>query len=324
MKFLILSKSETDPATRYRVRPVSVALREQGDEVVEVAEPSFVMQLRLLLEIRNYDVVFVQRKLFNQFFIRSLHLIAKRIVFDFDDAVFSRSNGEQSKTRENRFRSTLKSASLVLAGNSFLVAAATRYADNVHLIPTCVDTSRYAPVVDKADQLTLVWIGSESTSRYLKSHCDILNAIGRAFPGTRLKVISDFEFKLEDLEVVNVPWSVETEVFELASSHIGIAPMVDDVWTRGKCALKVIQYMAAGLPVVSSNAGANGDVVRHGETGFLATTEQQWLNAIEQLCQVDRRDNMGEAGRQRAIEQYAMDQTTNKVLELISQANIRP
>lgn len=317
MRVLFLTKSKHDPATRYRAEPVMSKLRSRGCEVDEMEEPSFFSQPALLARLGGYDVVFIQRKLFNGFFLTLLASLARKVVYDFDDAVFCRSSGEVSRTRAGRFTRTVSKADLVLAGNRFLRDEALEFNKASQLIPTCVDPSRYDMNVEKPERFTLVWIGSTSTSRYLESHRKILEAVGERLPDIRLKVISDFNFDLNNMDVVNVAWSPESEIRELAASHIGIAPMTDDRWTRGKCALKIIQYMAAGLPVVSSSVGANRDVVIHDETGFLVDDEQSWCKAIDQLQSEALQERMGAAGRQLVRGGYSMDETADKVARLI-------
>ncbi len=318
MRVLFLTKSKTDAATRYRADPVMQRLRALDCVVDQMEEPGFFSQMLLLVTVNRYGCVFIQRKLFNGFFSVLLRSFARKIVYDFDDAVFCRSNGEVSATRSRRFARVTSSADLVLAGNEFLLMEASRFSRNVKLVPSCVDVDRYKPETEKPDQLTLVWIGSSSTSRYLESHRDTLEAIGKQFDRIQLKVISDFEFSLEHMRVINISWSEEAEAMELAKSHIGIAPMTDDQWTRGKCALKIIQYMAAGLPVVSSPVGANKEVVQQGETGFLADDKSAWCQAVRELQSRQLREQMGNAGRHAALDQFSMSKKADEVAGFIS------
>ena len=118
------------------------------------------------------------------------------------------------------------------------------------------------------------------------------------------------------MDVVNVAWTLESEASQLSSAHIGIAPMSDNPWTRGKCALKVIQYMAAGLPVISSNAGANREVVVQGETGLLADSADDWLRAIELLSgNESERNRLGSGGRQRMLQHYSSQTVLDSITE---------
>lgn len=324
MKILILAKAADDPATRYRVAPLVATLQARDDAVQVSYEPGFAEQLLILGRAPAYDLVFIQRKLFSPWFVRLLGLFARQLVFDFDDAIFLRSNGSASVTRSRRFNATIGSASLVLAGNEYL-ASVTREVSvprlpQVSVIPTAVPVERYKFNEPKLPEFTLVWIGSHSTSRYLESHRSIFEAIGRAHPEIVLRVIGDFEFELEHLSVENVAWSAATEVQAIGVCHVGIAPMTDDRWTRGKCALKVIQYMAAGLPVISANVGANAQVVVQGETGYLTDTQSQWLGAVGELkASSELRGRMGQAGRQRAITHYSTAAVNARLVGLLDE-----
>ncbi|MBL6690643.1 MAG: glycosyltransferase family 4 protein [Pseudomonadales bacterium] len=316
MKALFIGKSAHNPSTRYRLEPVAQWLREAGHEVMVSYEPGFFEQLKLLLAAGSVDVVFIQRKLLSGLMVRLLRSRVSRMTFDFDDAVFLRSNGLVSETRISRFKTVVSLSDHIFAGNRYLCDAAMRYGESPEITPTCVDVVRYEPAVRKLEEFTLVWIGSSSTSRYLESIREELEEIGRQLPRIRLRVIADFEFSLEHMEVDNVTWSEELEVSALKECHVGIAPMKDDNWTRGKCALKVIQYMAAGLPVVSSDVGANRDVLEEGETGFLVSGRNQWSSTINRLeASAETRARMGANAREQAEQRYSLTMISKKVAD---------
>ncbi len=320
MKCLLMGKSEANPATRYRLRPLLEILRARGDEVITAYEPDFQSQLQLSLFGGKYDLVFIQRKLLSVPMLWLLRRRTRHLVFDFDDAIFLRSSGVPSRTRRRKFRVTISAADLVFAGNSYLVEAAGEHSGRIDLLPTSVDVDRYHPRENKLPGFTLVWIGSRSTSRYLASHRDMLEALGAAIPDLTLRVIGDFTFSLNNMAVENVPWSALDETRLLEESHVGIAPMDDDRWTRGKCALKVIQYMAAGLPVVSSAVGANRDVISHGETGYLAASAADWIKAVQTLhASRALRTEMGTAARHAAASGFSRQAFTSQLLAGVDQ-----
>jgi len=308
LKFLFLGKGVNEASTRYRIQPIFDCLEKEGHQVEFLStELGFLPKLALAWRASEYDLVFIQRKLFPAWFVRLLKVRISRLVFDFDDAIFLKSSGESSSSRYRKFQSACQVADLVLAGNEYLATAAQKLSNKVKVVPTTVDTAAYVTDADKASAITLVWIGSSSTRRYLDMLTPVLDSLGQRLPNLTLKVIADFEFHLDGLNVQNIKWSAECEVAELTSSHIGIAPMINNGWTRGKCALKVIQYMAAGLPVVSDRCGANQEVILAVETGFLADNENDWIEAITQLVESDDlRAQMGAAGRTRAQQLYNM------------------
>jgi glycosyltransferase involved in cell wall biosynthesis len=144
----------------------------------------------------------------------------------------------------------------------------------------------------------LAWIGSEATLPSLDQAQARLAAAGKALPGLELRVICDRSIPLAGIRVVFRPWSSASEASELAEADIGISWLPDDLWSRGKCGLKVLQYMAAGLPVVANPVGMNRRMVVHGRTGMLAATPSEWARAIRQLAlDPGLRQRMGEAGR---------------------------
>lgn len=315
MNFLFLGKGVNEASTRYRIHPIADHLQNGGHQVsFRSSEMNLLQKLRLLFQARQFDLVFIQRKLFPVWFVKLLGKRVRRLVFDFDDAIFVKSSGEVSKARDKKFAATCRAADLVLAGNDYLAAEANQYSTHVLVSPTAVDVQCYESERVKDATTTLVWIGSSSTRRYLDMLTPVLDALGQRLPNLTLKVIADFEFHLDSLTVKNIPWSVNAETAELSSSHIGIAPMVNNAWTRGKCALKVIQYMAAGLPVVSDRCGANQTVITEGKTGFLVDNETDWMEAIVELVEnPERALQMGHLGRLRAQEHFDLPQVAESV-----------
>ena len=309
MRFLFLGKGYEEASTRYRVRPVADCLTRRGHEVTfRSTDSGLLSRLQLLIFASQFDLVFVQRKLFPVWFVTVLRRRVRRLVFDFDDAIFVKSSGAPSKSRQKKFHAICQASDLVVAGNQYLSALAQPWARLVEVVPTAVRSANYSTNIAKHSQPTLVWIGSSSTRRYLDLLTPVLDQLANRHPDLQLKVIADFDLSLESMPVKNVRWTQMGEAEELAASTIGIAPMVNNAWTRGKCALKVIQYMAAGLPVISDRCGANQEVIVEGETGFLADNEQDWVDGVSRLlADAELRKTMGEAGRLRAETDYQLD-----------------
>ncbi|HLJ96429.1 MAG TPA: glycosyltransferase family 4 protein [Gemmataceae bacterium] len=263
--------------------------------------------LRLERSLRHADVVVLQRKLLPSWCLYLLRRAARVLVFDFDDAIFLRDSyspkGLHSPRRLQRFAATVETADLVVAGNSYLRDQARRWQsdDRIRVIPTCVDPASY-PLAEHrraGEGVKLVWIGSSSTLTGLASIRPLLEKLGAQVPGLRLKLVCDRFWTLQHLSVVRCPWTQEGEAGALADADIGISWLPDDFWSRGKCGLKILQYMVAGLPVVANPVGIQTELVRHGETGFLAETPEQWLEAIGRLTHDPQlRRRMGQAGRQ--------------------------
>ena len=322
MNVLFVTKGIDDPATRYRVLPLESRFRADGI-VTTICDNTDGLsgKIRLLAMASDADLVFIQRKLFSRGLIRLLKRICNKIVFDFDDAIFCRSNGQPSPTRMKRFQATIAASELVLAGNQYLQDQCSPVPTIV--VPTPVDEQRYHQVAEKDAGTVMVWVGSRSTSKYLEAHRETFEAIGEETSGVVLKIIADFEFTLSNLKVENIPWAAETEAAQIASSHIGIAPMIDNTWTRGKCALKIIQYMAAGLPVISSRVGANQEVVVQGETGLLVDSTDEWVAAVRRLAESKAdRDRMGAAGFKRMKASYSQQAVVESIVRNFKENNL--
>jgi glycosyltransferase involved in cell wall biosynthesis len=266
-------------------------------------------------ELRHADVVILQRKLPHPWQRYLLRRAARFLVFDLDDAVFVRDSyaarGLHSGSRLRRFAALVRVADAVAAGNSFLHDQAARWAERtrLHVIPTCVAPEHY-PLAEHrraGDGVRLVWVGSASTLRGLEAVRPLLEEIGRRLPGLSLKLICNRFLQLEHLPVEPCPWTEAGEAREIAAGDIGISHIPDDLWSRGKCGLKVLQYMAAGLPVVANPVGVHPEMIRHGETGLLASTPERWIEAIRRLAHDPAlRRQMGRAGRQRVAREYSV------------------
>lgn len=320
-KILFIAKKSSNAATRYRALQYFPYFETHGWQPLHIIASSSPKQwLNVLRQAKQVDAVVVVRKLFAKPLLFLLRLFARKLIFDFDDAIFVNDDGSFSKQRQRGFCSVTKSCDYTWAGNSYLAEQAKKYCENTTIIPTAIEHKRYALEAAKpTDYFDLVWVGSSATKKYLQEILPTLEAIGKKFPDVRLKIIADFDLATNHIQVIPIQWSASTEVKEIASSHVGIAPMIDNAWTRGKCALKVIQYMAAGLPVISSAASANKDIVLDGITGFLVNDQASWLNAVQQLKENSSlRHNMGMNGQQRVTEHYSVEKTFEKMLKLLT------
>ena len=314
---LFISKGEDSASTRYRAFTYFPYLQDAGWRTEHLtASQGPLQRLKILRRASQVDVVVIIRKTLSPLFLQLLRKASRRLVFDFDDAIFVRSNGQPSKRREQGFHRTMAVCDAVWAGNRYLADAAARINGNVSVMPTSIRPEKYAIKVDKSqDHLDLVWIGSDSTRKYLLEAMPVMETLAQRYPQLRLKIIADFDLDTSHLRTLPVAWSETVEARELASSHIGIAPMPDNPWTRGKCALKILQYMAAGLPVVASPVGVNIDAVTDGETGYLVEGEKRWMTQLEKLLlDATLRERLGGMGRQRVTEDYSECITAQKML----------
>jgi glycosyltransferase involved in cell wall biosynthesis len=309
MKLVALVKSLDDVCYRYRLLPFETRLRERGWEIsVKCFSDSWFRLLPWIRTIGDADVVLLQRRLLRVSEVWLLRRMARRLVYDFDDAIFYRSSNStktrRSYRREKRFAAMVQAADAIIAGNDFLAKLAGRFTDpaKVRRIPTCVRSEGYLPsqYPTQPNNPRLVWIGSASTVKTLQSAAIHLQAVVRAVPKAQLKLICDVFPEDLPIAVIQCPWSAKREAAELADAAVGISWLPDDPWSQGKCGLKVLQYMAAGLPVVANSVGVHREIVVHERTGFLADTPEEWARAVRALAQdANLRRAMGEEGRKR-------------------------
>lgn len=301
-------------STRYRVLQYFPALEEAGirHEIRALSKTSRDW-LGLLRQVRAADVVFVQKKLFSPVEISLLRRLSKRLIYDFDDAVMYKDvpAGDRQQARQHRrFAATARRADLLIAGNDYLCEEASAFRRPTIMIPTPLDMSRYTPRPEKVNasrEVVLGWIGSRGTLKYLKEISPALESVGEQLPGVSLKIVADDFFDLEHMPVIKKNWSSADEIADLHSFDIGLMPLVDDIWTRGKCGFKLLQCMAVGLPVVCSPVGANRQIVADGIDGYWASSQQDWVEKITALVRnADFSRAMGQHGRQKVQQFYSL------------------
>jgi glycosyltransferase involved in cell wall biosynthesis len=324
MHWIGLVESPKHVCCRYRLAAFKEWWEQAGCSLELRALPrSWWGRLRLFRELAGRNVI-LQRRLLPGWQLARLRHAATRLVFDFDDAVFLRDSYSAKGLHDSRrlecFAATMRSCDAVAAGNVFLQDQSLRWAGGlVHLIPTCVDANHYpqAAHTRPAGSAELVWVGSSSTLQGMEQALPLLEVLGRRLRGLQLKLVCDRFLDCHYLPVTPCPWRQESEPADIASADVGISWVPDDLWSRGKCGLKVLQYMAAGLPVVCNPVGVHVEMVRHGETGFLGETAEQWVEAIGRLAHDPAlRKRMGQAGRQVVESGYSAESGARRWLVL--------
>jgi glycosyltransferase involved in cell wall biosynthesis len=318
MKALALVEAPEHVCCRYRIRAFEPALARAGWSLdLRPIERSFLGRAHQLAALVPADTVILQRKLLPRWQLRLLRRRARRLVFDFDDAVLYRDSydprGPDCPRRTRRFAATVQMCDLVIAGNDFLADCALRAgapAEAVRVIPTCIPVERYRPRAHEGPARTgleLVWIGSSSTLKGLEQERLLWDHVAESVPGVRLRLISDRRADLGAMPVVAVAWSQASEARELAAADAGVTFVPDDLWSRGKCGLKVLQYMAAGLPVLANPVGVHTEMIRPGISGFLPATPSAWAAAARTLAEDPAlRQRMGLAARRTVETEYAV------------------
>jgi len=316
MQLVALVQSPDHVCYRYRVAAFADALRRRDIVLqAEVLARGLLARLRQFARLRRAEGVLLQRRLLPVGQLAFLRRTARRLIFDVDDALWQRDSfhrkGARSSQRLFRYWATVTVADRVIVGNRYLRHRTADYTDpeKVSLIPTCVDPSLYRLAAHQraGSSIRLVWIGQRSTLPSLRCAEEQLARVAVRLPGLRLRVISDHFPSLRSIRVETCRWSQQSETARLAESDVGISWLPNDQWSLGKCGLKVLQYMAAGLPVVANRVGIHNELIHHGVTGFLADTPQQWEKAVVTLaCDPCLRATMGKAARRLVERRYSV------------------
>jgi glycosyltransferase involved in cell wall biosynthesis len=343
---------EVAPSQRYRIEQWSPYLREMGIEVTfqSFASPSL---SRLLyergrwaakatemarglarrfseaLQAKRYDAVFLQREgalIGPAWSERLLRARQPALVYDFDDAIYlpyvSPTNRYLSYLKFPwKTRTLCRIAAAVVAGNDHLAAYASRYNDHVFVVPSTVSLREYQErPVPTADRIPVVgWTGSHSSVAYLAVVREALQELRRRRP-FRLLVVGVEHFEIPGVEVECRPWSAASEVRDLWDMDVGIMPLPDEPWARGKCGMKAIQYMGIGIPAVVSPVGANREIVQDGVTGFHAATRAEWVEKLDLLLNdAGLRERLGRAARGSVRALYSAEAQAPRVAEILRQ-----
>jgi glycosyltransferase involved in cell wall biosynthesis len=310
-------------------------MRFYGGRYINARIIDFTALLGTLLRISSaarYDIVFIQRGLPDMMSFPWLEILlrkySKRLIYDYDDALYLRwklRNGAvTSKAQEKSLRTIFKMSDHIIAGNRHL-ADYTGCPDKTSYLPTSIDTDKFRPrEAPRKNESTLIigWTGTSGNYSYLYPLNKVFKKLASEFPGLIIKIISEKDpdrNKLNGAPVRYVSWNKEDEVAQLADIDIGLMYLDKKEWAMGKCGFKLIQYMALGKPVVASRIGANVDIVKDGENGFLAESEEDWYDALTMLIKDrDLRERMGEKARATIEKAYSIKHNSSIFLALLN------
>ena len=248
----------------------------------------------------------------------------KPIIFDYDDAIFHNYDQHESGLVRHflgrKLQSTIGGAEIVTAGNAYLADYARSFCPRVEIVPTVVDLNAYSrrPKPFSASVLTIGWIGTPSTwIEYMAPIMPLMIKEAEA-AGARIAAVGAGRAAAAHPFLDNLQWTEETEVARIHAMDIGIMPLTDTPWARGKCGYKLIQYMACGIPVIASPVGVNTEIVEHGVNGFLASSDAEWAEALQTLLRdANLRARMGEAGRRKVEREYSLQVWGPRVAQML-------
>ena len=338
-------------STRQRVLQYCPALRDAGIEVhhfpllsddyvreIATGEKSsrlaiaaaYGRRIRQLLAAQSFDVLWIYAELFPYLpatFEKLASVRGKPIVYDFDDAFFQPYDDHPRtvvrRMLSGKLKPLLGRAAACCCGNQYLRDYARPLCANSIVVPTVVDTDKYRPAVDaRTHPLTIGWIGSPSTWVNVRPLLPVLEQAAKEHDA-RIRVVGAGVAGRNDRSpyVDFVDWNEDREVADVQAMDVGIMPLLDLPFQRGKSGYKIVQYMACGLPVVASPVGVNSTILRDGETGFLASTSHEWAGALDRLLRDGSlRERLGQAGRARAVESYSLASQTPRLIEVFRSA----
>jgi glycosyltransferase involved in cell wall biosynthesis len=285
-----------------------------------------------LRDASQFDVVFIYREVLPIGPPLAERLLTARarpaVVFDFDDAIYLPSVSEANRLigalkMPRKVETIVRRSRHVIAGNEHLASYARRFNPAVTMIPTCVDTSRFVPAPTSArrDPPVVGWIGSPTTAPYLRSLAPVLERTAACHPFVFRASGTGEPFQLDRVHVDNQEWSLDREVELFNTCDVGVYPLADDEWARGKCGFKAIQFMACGVPVVASPVGVNRDIIQDGVNGFLASNEREWTEKLGRLLSdAALRRRFAEAGRATIEARYSLLRNAPLVEETLRRA----
>jgi len=318
--FLILGRDK--PSSRKRALDSLEYLRSRGHEVEARVFPSgLVGRMRLLGVMSRFDVVVLQKKLPDPAYFALMKRANGNMVYDYDDAVMFHEVERREPLKGRflqRFSSVAESCRGVIAGNRYLAEfalAARGGEDGVIILPTPVDIGVYnIKNYINYKGLTIGWIGTKGNIKHLRKLAGPLTIFFKSHPDAVLRVVSDAAPDMPGLPLDFKPWRAEDEADDLRSFDIGVMPLSDDIWTRGKGGYKLLQYMASGVPAVAAPVGINSDIIKDGVNGFLAGDDDSWVNSLSALADDPAlRERVGRAGRETVERDYSLSHYNHRL-----------
>ncbi|MCB0497774.1 MAG: glycosyltransferase family 4 protein [Cyclobacteriaceae bacterium] len=348
--FIGMHRFDRSPSQRYRFEQYFKYLETNGiecvlsplisekDDNVLYSQGNYIGKLGIFLKswiirtkdvkgANEFDYIFIQREAFmtgTTYFEKRFAKSKAKLIFDFDDSIWLEDKNEANSKlsflkRPSKTVDIIRLCNTIVAGNEYLANYARQFNKNVVIIPTTIDTNWYTPKPKPAREKVIIgWSGSFSTIKHFESAIDALLVIREKYGDmVAFKVIGDTNYKNESLGIIGQKWQSQTEVQDLQDIDIGIMPLPDTDWTRGKCGLKGLQYMGLAIPTIMSPVGVNKEIIDHGTNGFLASTIKEWVDCLSQLIESkELREKMGAAGRQTVEKHYSIEANKKKYLEL--------
>lgn len=282
-----------------------------------------------ILKAGSYDAVYIQKDVLPSFYLFILKRLNKSIIFDLDDALYENHATVKPsmfsldniffRIRKNNLNKILLSAKAVTVTVPYLAEYVKTYNENVHVITGPIDCSAYRPVPRRNHDKTVIgWIGSPVTVKYVKDILPVLTELQKKYPDIEIHIVGSNPFDAGDLKIKFFDWFEEKEIGLLSQFDIGIMPLTDDKWSKGKGGLKILQYFAMGIPVVCSPVGINEELVTDGTNGYHAHTSDEWVDRLGKLIEnKPLREEFGKAGRKTVEEKFDLIKAVDYIEDII-------
>lgn len=348
--FLTLHRKNRSPGQRFRHEQYLEYLEEKGFEItysnmlnskqdkifygsgnslkkIAIGFSSIWTRLKNIFGANRYDYIFIYRDafFFGVFFEWLFKQSKAKLIFDFDDSIWLHDeNPHQSLFQKlknpDKTGTIISYCDLTIAGNEYLASYAYKHSRNVSIIPTTIDLVEYSKVdpIKTNEGICIGWSGSFSTIKHFESALEPLNVLKEKY-GDKVyfKVIGDGDYQNDDLNINGLPWKAATEIQDLCEIDIGIMPLPDDNWSKGKCGLKGLQYMALEIPTIMSPVGVNSDIIQDGVNGFLASSTEDWVEKMSLLIEDELlRKKIGKAGRETVKKDFSVEANKEKWLKV--------
>jgi glycosyltransferase involved in cell wall biosynthesis len=343
VKLLYFSKTSfIGPSSRYRIYQYIPCLRKAGIEatvtplfkegwfrIIDLyprpvraaakglyALVRFFARIKDILSVGKYDLYVFEHQAFPYIpalLERFVQKLNPNMLLEFDDAIYL------TLLHKKKIPRLVRMSRHVIVGNNFLRDYVLQFNPHVTVIPTVIDTDRYSPkkAYRRQGKLNIGWVGLAYNLPYVQKLEETLQKLKREIGDFKFTVICSTGLKIDGVDIFFKSWSYDDEIEDIRKLDIGIMPLTDDEWAKGKCGLKVLQFMACGVPVVASPVGVNNEIIKDGVSGFLAATDKEWLEKLSLLARNEElRRTLGQKGRKTVEDYYSLKLWGPKVASL--------
>ena len=345
--FLVLHRKDRSPGQRYRheqyldylaskglsctLSPLLKTKKEDDFFYGKKVFPKIIVGIKALfrrfisvISARKYDIIYIYRDafFFGTFFETWLASKDVKIIYDFDDAIWLKDENPNQGIF-NKLKNPAKVATIcslaerVIVGNEYLKKYASNFNRDVQIIPSTIDFKKYKLTRKSTKSICVGWTGSFSTIKHFETILPALESIKKKY-GDKVyfRLIGDPNYTYSELQIEGINWNAATESEDLSELDVGLMPLPYNEWTKGKCAMKGLQYMALEIPTIMSPVGVNSDIIQDGVNGFLASTIEEWIEKLSLLIENDAlREKVGKAGRKTVEKSFSVAANKEKWLQ---------